>query len=360
MNWRVVFSIVRKDMVDAVKNMYLLFVMIMPIGMSLLFQLIIPNEQEISQMSIVIYDPQNSRLSNMIQSYQGVEVVAALSENEVVERVQNDKAIVGGLVIPAGFDAALDAGQKPPVHAYIGPNASGIQQSIFRGIVTDQAWLLVRQDFPIELTWSDQQTAEGAGPSMPFNMEAYLLMVLLLMALSMVGSFVVPYLMVEEKEKHTLEALLVAPGGPAEVAAGKAIVGMIYSLLTGSILLVLNNGFAGQWLITILATVLGALFLVGVGLLMGTAFKVMNQVNIFSSVVMLAMLVPSWVGIFTLPEPMMILIKIIPTYYVSKVATLALDSKATLANTALGLSVLAVGIAFVYAAVVWILRRERK
>jgi ABC-2 type transport system permease protein len=360
MNWRVVFSIVKKDMVDAVKNFYLLFVMIMPIGMSLLFQLIIPNEQEMSRMSVVIYDPQNSRLSSMIQSYQGVEVVAALSESEVVERVQNDKAITGGLVISAGFDAALDAGQKPPVHAYISPNASGIQQSIFRGIVTDQAWLLVRQEFPIELTWGDQATGEGTGPSISLNMDTYLLMVVLLMALSMVGSFVVPYLMVEEKEKHTLEALLVAPGGPAEVAAGKAIVGMVYSLLTGGILLALNNGFVGQWPITILAAVLGALFLVGVGLLMGTTFKVMNQVNIFSSVIMLAMLVPSWVGIFTLPEPMMAVIKIIPTYYVSKVAMLALESKATLANTALGLSVLTVSIVIVYAAMIWMLRRERK
>jgi hypothetical protein len=125
-------------------------------------------------------------------------------------------------------------------------------------------------------------------------------------------------------------------------------------------LLALNNGFAGQWPFTVVAIILGALFLVGMGLLMGSAFKVMHQVNIFSSVVMLVMIIPSWVGIFTLPEPMMVLIKLLPTYYISKIAMLALENQATLANTALGLGVLTASIAIVYTAVVWVLRRERK
>jgi ABC-2 type transport system permease protein len=360
MNGRVVLSIVKKDMVDAIKNYYLLFTMILPIGMSLMFQLIFPNEQEMGQLKIAIYDPENSRLVGLIQAYEGIEVVSVLSAEDVIERVRDDKTITGGLVIPAGFDAALDAGAKPHVRAYIKPDASSIQQAIFRGMVTDQAWLLVRQEFPIQLTWGDEEFVGSDGLTMSFNVDVYLLMVVLMMALSMVGSFVVPYLVVEEKEKHTLEALLVAPGGPVDVAAGKAIVGLIYSLLTGIILLVLNNGFAGQWPVTLLAAFLGAMFLVGLGLLMGTAFKTMSQVNIFSSVVMLSMLLPSWVSIFTLPEPLMAAIQLVPTFYVSKIATLALASKATLGNIAPGLSALGISIVIAYAAVVWLLRRERK
>jgi ABC-2 type transport system permease protein len=363
MNWRVVFSIVRKDMVDAIKNFYLLFVMIMPIGMSLMFQLVFPNEQEMSQMTIVIYDPENSRLSSMMQAYQGVEVVAAISAEEVANRVNGDKAITGGLVIATGFDAALDAGEKPQVRAFINPDASSIQQAAFRGIVTDQSWLLVRQEFPIELIWGDEQSAgssDATGPDMPFNLDIYMLLVVLMMGLAMVGSFVVPSLMVEEKEKHTLEALLVAPGGPTEVTTGKAIVGMVYSLLVAGILLAMNNGFAGNWPFTLIAIGLGSLFIVGVGLLMGTAFKVMSQVNIVSSIVMLVMIIPSWVGIFTLPEPLGTLVNFIPTFYVSKITSLALTSKATLANTGSSLVLLSLSVVIVYAAVVWMLRRERK
>ncbi len=39
MNWRVVLAIARKDIVDAFNNRYILFTLVMPIGISLLFRL---------------------------------------------------------------------------------------------------------------------------------------------------------------------------------------------------------------------------------------------------------------------------------------------------------------------------------
>ncbi|MFZ6026399.1 MAG: ABC transporter permease [Chloroflexota bacterium] len=362
MNWRVVFSIVRKDMVDAVKNYYLLFCIVLPIGMALLFQLVMPNEEEMAHLKVALYAPETSRLALLVQGYAGVEVVAVPAADEVVERVENDKTITGGLVLPPGFDATLSAGEKPVVKAYLSPRASPIQQSVFRGMVTDQAWLLVRQDFPIELLWDSEQTIEGKqhGPQSGLDIDTYLLMVMLLMGLAMIGTFVVPSLMVEEKEKHTLDALLVSPGGPLEVTAGKAIVGMIYSLLVAGILLAMSDGFAGNWPFTVLAVILGALFIVNVGLLMGTAFKVMNQVNAFSSFVMLLLIFPSWMGMFALPEPLAVLVNFVPTYYIAKIATLAIAGNATFANTASYLAILAVCVVAAFAGVTWALRRERK
>lgn len=372
MNWRVVFSIARKDLLDAIKNLYLLFTMVLPIGMSLLFRVVLPMDDEIGRVKIVVYDIAGSTLSSNLQAHTDIEVLSVSSEQQVFDKLQADKEIAGGVIIPQEFDAALAAwengsGEKPVVRAIVNGRATGIQQSIFRSALVDQTWLLVRQDFPVELAWDDpalqaatSSTANDNQFNSPFSIQHYLLLVVLMMGLAMVGSFVVPSLMVEEKEKHTLDALLVAPGGPAEVVAGKAIVGMIYSLLVGGILLALNDGFNGVWPLTLAAILLGSLFIVSVGLLMGSLFKVMHQVNIASSLLMLVMIIPSWVGIFSMPAPFDQLLGIIPTYYLSEVVKLALAGTATLANTWSSLAILAGGTGLVFVAIVWALRREQK
>ena len=118
----------------------------------------------------------------------------------------------------------------------------------------------------------------------------------------MVGIFVVPYLLVEEKEKGTLKAVLVSPATYADVVAGKGLVGLFYALLVAVILLLLNGGFGGNVVITLLSVVLGSIFLVQVGLLMGAAFKAINQVNSWSSIVMIVLMLPGMFGDF-LPPP---------------------------------------------------------
>lgn len=369
MNWRVVFSIARKDLVDAIKNMYLLFTMVLPIGMSLMFQLMLPNEQEIGQVKIVIYDPAGSQLLAKLQAHVDIELISVANEQQVYDKLQADQEIGGGVIVPADFDAAFQAalagtGAKPQVRAIVNGQASSLQQGIFRQALVDQTWQLVRSDFPVEMVWNDPSMVQGSQDNTNqgnefFSLDSYLLLVVLIMGLAMIGAFVVPSLMVEEKEKHTLDALLVSPGGPAEVAAGKAIVGMVYSLLVGGILMAINDGFSGNWLFTVLAVVLGSLFVVALGLLMGSLFKVMHQVNIASSVVMLLLIIPSWVGIFTVPAVLNQLIRVIPTFYLGEVIKLSLAGNATLANTWLNLAILAGSTVLVFVGIIWALRRDR-
>lgn len=369
LNWRVVFSITQKDLMDSIKNMYLLFAMVMPIVLSLMFGLLIPNQQEMEQIKIILYDPGKSRLAASVRSLTNLEISEAASEQAVQERLKSDKSIIGGLVIPPGFDAAVDAGQKPQLFAYVNEKAGTIPSSVFSGIVTNMVWGLVRQEFPAQVVWNDQTTpqqseqssgSEQGSGNMGFKFDQYMLNMLAVMALTMVGVFAVPALIVEEKEKHTMDVLLVAPGGAVEVTLGKAIVGMVYCAIIVLILMVLNKGFVGNWPVTLLALLLGALLCVGLGLLMGAVFKTMHQVNTWSSILMLLLLFPSWVGIFGLPDLVEKAMALIPTYYLSQVVQLAQAGKATLAGVWVNLVVLAACTLATYAGVIWLLRREQK
>ena len=59
------------------------------------------------------------------------------------------------------------------------------------------------------------------------EMDRFMTVMLLVLSIVGIGVFVVPSLLVEEKEKQTLKFLLVSPAGPVEVVAGKALVGLV-------------------------------------------------------------------------------------------------------------------------------------
>ena len=105
---------------------------------------------------------------------------------------------------------------------------------------------------------------------------------------------------------------------------------------------------------------LGSLFVVGVGLLMGGVFRNTNQVNTWSSVVMLALMAPGWVGTLS-PNPVVDqVLQAVPTYYLAWVLGLALAGEAAPGRVAVDLAVLAGSALVLLGLVVWSLRRVKR
>jgi ABC-type multidrug transport system permease subunit len=110
-----------------------------------------------------------------------------------------------------------------------------------------------------------------------------------------------------------------------------------------------------------MAVVLGSLFLVQVGLLLGAAFQTTSQVNTWSSMIMLLFLLPAMFGDFlTPPEPIPTLMRLIPTSYMTNTISLAMSNKATVGTVGLNLAILAASAMVAFGAVIWVLRRERQ
>ncbi|RPI57979.1 MAG: ABC transporter permease [Chloroflexi bacterium] len=356
MNWRIVAAIARKDIVDAVKNLYVLFSLVLPVGVFLLFGLMFPDADEIGTMTVAVYDQGDSRLVSGLRAVPGVLVLEVDSEEELLAKTQ--KTVVAGLVLPAGLDAAVQAGQQPEVAAYLNMKRGGGQRAALQRLVEQQIWGLVGRAEPARITWhaAGQPAAGQAAPE--FQIDRYLLIMIVVMGLAMTGAFVVPTLLVEEKEKHTLAALLLSPARPVEVVMGKALTGLFYSLLLAGLLLVLDRGWMGNWPVTLVAVVLGSFFAVTVGLLMGGLFRTTNQVNTWSTVAVLAIMAPSWTTMIDSPPAMDVALRLIPTYYLGHALQLSLAGEATLAGVWLDFAGLAGGTALLLAAVVWTWRRE--
>jgi len=321
MNWGVVAAIARKDIVDAVRNRYLLVALMTPLFVALLFRVLLPGLNSLSSMTIVVHDPGASQLVSKLAASPQIKLIKAGSVEGLANEVEKSNA-VGGLAIPASFDADVAAGKQPELTAYLNNKENNIKQAAFKQLLEQQVLGLVKP-VPARLLWIDVAKEPGAPAPAGFNLNQMLFPLLLLITFGMSGALVVPLLLVEEKEKHTLDFLLTSPASLTEIVAGKALTGVVYSLLIAAVILALHHKLVGNWPLTLLTLLSGLLFVVAIGLFMGSLFQNTMQVNTWASLVVMVLMAPS----FPMPGMSVALetaSRLIPTYYFVEALKLSL------------------------------------
>jgi len=354
MNFRVVAAIARKDLVDAVRNRYLLVALLTPLLVAILFRVLLPGAGG-SSLTIVVNDPANSHLISELRASSRIKLVDVRSPEEVPNEVEKSKA-VGGLAVPTNFDADVAAGKQPELTIYVNNKKSAIEQATLKQLLETRVLSLVKQPAPARLTWIDMAKEEGAEPRGSLSLNQMLVPLLLLMTFGMSGALVVPLLLVEEKEKRTLDFLLTSPASLTEIIAAKALTGVVYSILIAGILLAINYKVVGNWPLTILTVLLGMVFVVAVGLFMGSLFQNTMQVNTWASIVLFAILTPGFPAL-SLPAVFEKALHLIPTYYFVEALKVSLSGTSS-ARIWGHLAIVLVCTFLAFAAATWGLRRQ--
>ncbi len=366
-------------MVDAVVNLRLLMSMIMPILMSVLFGSLFGGLQDGSvpasiasapgpPIVVPVYDAGESQIVYLLQASESFEVRPVASSEEM-QQVLTREGLSVGLILPQGFDMALVEGTQPVlqlmVHHRPEDDSAAVwqrtHQEALRAWLTRTLWDRTDQPFPSVVTAEALALPEeGSLNQRQENMALWLVM-----SLVTTGVYVVPTLLIEEKQSHTLNAVLVTPAGYGDLVLAKAIVGLVYALLAGGLILGLNDGLVANAGLVIGAVFVGALVLVQVGLLLGGLFDDTATFNTWSTLIMLALMLPGVVhslsasGLFRLDSVQWI-VRLLPTQYVLEVVYAALSNQ--LAPKHVGAQVGLLGgaaILFFFATVVALRRRER-
>lgn len=356
MSWRVVAAIAQKDLIDAIRNRYLLVALLTPVSVALLIRLMVPSVDSLKSLTIVVHDPGRSALVSQLRAVQRIKLVEADSETDVKAEVEKIDAN-GGLVVPTNFDADVAAGKQPKLTAYLNNNKNAVEQARFRIVVERQVAALVERPPPAELNWINVSEETGTSTAGGIDLSQMLLPLLLLLTFGMTGALVVPLLLVEEKEKRTMDFLLTSPAKLTEVIAGKALTGVVYSVLIAGVLLAFNRHLVGNWPLTTLTILLGLLLIVAIGLLMGSLFRTTMQINTWASLALLLLITPSFPFLGS-PAMLETAMRFIPTYYF--VEALKMSLAGTSAPRLWGYLAVVLGCTVVtFLAVTWAMRREQ-
>lgn len=216
-------------------------------------------------------------------------------------------AVDMGIVIPAGFDSSVAAGEETEIIAYIWGESLAKDRTILKATVVDNVREVAGQETPVAI----EAITLGDEESIPWNDR--LLPFIVLITVFIGGSFLPAVSVINEKEKKTLDALVVTPTSAEEVFMAKGLLGVILSLLMGIAILVLNQAFGAQPLLLVLVLVLGAIMAAELGLVCGALIKDTTTLFAIWKSAGIVLFAPAFVYLF--PQIPEWVAKIFPTYY---------------------------------------------
>jgi ABC-2 type transport system permease protein len=306
MSLRRVSVLLGKEFLQGSKNYIFIMAIVAPVLISLVLSLVF-GTLFTEKPKLGIMDEGQSQLVTMIQELDSVITKEYGSISELKQATESG-AVDMGIVLPEDFDTAVTRGETVTIEAYIWGESLAKNRTILPATIADLVRELGGQEVPVEI----ESVTLGDEASIPWSDR--LLPLIVLMAVFLGGIMLPATSIIDEKQKKTLEALVVTPTTIGDIFIAKGLVGALLSLFTGVAILVLNQAFGAQPLLLVLVLALGAIMAAEVGLLGGalikditTLFAIWKAAGILlfgPAIVFMFPQIPEWVA------------RIFPTYYV--------------------------------------------
>jgi ABC-2 type transport system permease protein len=351
---RVILAIASKDVVDAIKNKSILSQLFTVAFIIVLYRFLPAFESGDALPRLVLYDAGSSKWVAELEGSAAFDLVVTDSQAGMEAYVEDMDTVVLGLVLPSDFDARNSNGQEIELEGYFVHWASekkiGEVRSFFEEKVEEVIGSPVRIHTEGNVVYS---IPDSRGLSFLTSLTAVLVMLI-------AGAFIVPILVLEEKENKTLDALLVSPADPGLVLLGKALSGSIYCIIAVAAVMVLNHALVTQWWLSVVAVFCGVSFNVGVGLLLGSIFEVKQQLTIWGFVLINILGIPMFLSIMEdiIPTNIMTVIHFIPTVALAKIFRVSFSDIASLRLFGPELAIVLTSTLIIFTGVLWVMRRS--
>ncbi|MCP5101534.1 MAG: ABC transporter permease [Chloroflexi bacterium] len=355
--WRIVWALIRKEVINIVQHPHYLIMMATPLLISLMFRFFFPAIlfQE-DRLKVAIAAPAGSALVIALEARDDVDVEVVADETAVLASFADE--VTAGLVLPDGFETAVAAGESPPLTIYLHDNAPDKFQSQVQHILSEQIWALQNAAPPANLSWELTDGNVGA-PLLNSSVNNYMFITVATLGLSMVGIGLLPQIMTEEKEKSALIPLMASPVTYADYIVAKAAVGLVYTIILVALIALTSDQTVQHGTVAATAFLLGAIFFTGVGLILGIQLKTKAQCNAWTGIMILLFYLPIWFSIGSLdslPVGAAILLQLIPTHYLVDMFTFAVTGSNS--GFVPSLLIFIVTTVLIYIVVVWMVRKR--
>jgi len=240
------------------------------------------------------------------QEVDGIEVTL-LDDVDDLHRDVESHGLDAGMVLPHGFDAAVAAGEQPDLLFYVSGESLASNRVILAMTTIDLVRGVSGSDPPVTVV----VTPVGDEDFVPVGDRLLPLMVAY--AVMIAALFVPAASLVDEREKRTLDAVLVTPTRMSEVLLGKAMFAVTLAVIMGVVTLVLNGAFGGNPGTMILFLFIGSVMMAEMGLMLGLWSK--DITSLYTAVKAGGILVFLPVFFVLFPGLPQWIPKLIPTYY---------------------------------------------
>jgi len=171
---------------------------------------------------------------------------------------------------------------------------------------------------------------------------------------ALVSAFVVPLMMVEEKERQTIRFLLVSPASIVDVIAGKTFAGIVFCLATSGIGIIFSSeAVSGISVGSLAVLALGSILFTGVGLLSTSFCRTSLQANTWAGIPLIVLFFGLIGELLPLGNTLVALVKLIPAHSAGVLLRASMNGSPLLENLALHAFYLVAWIAAIYSLTIW-------
>jgi ABC-type transport system involved in multi-copper enzyme maturation permease subunit len=278
---RIVMAIARKDIGEAVKSRTLA---VIAIGVVLLMLTgpalsMLTNR---SQPLLVMLAPAGTGVFEALEKRQDMRLAVVDTQAEMNSIILQPTQTILGVILPD--DISVDTAKEITLQGFTAHwvSSSNLSQRVtfFETALSSAAGISIQINTDHPRLYPSQ--ADGNQYSM--------ISLSLLTMIILVGMAMVPLLFIEEKENHTIEALLISPARFWQIVTGKLLAGGVYCLVAASIVLLFNYRMVVHWEVMLGTVIIGTCFTVAVGLLIGILFDNAASMGLWTSMLTLLLL----------------------------------------------------------------------
>jgi ABC-2 type transport system permease protein len=338
MNWQIIRTLIAKDVSLYFRNTFFAVVTLGVLAASLAIYLLMPDTAE-AKFKIAIYPAAVPAAVQKAFTDRTIEVSTFASEAAMRSAVEAGQYRVG-IVLPPEAQTAITTGASARITAYYPP---GIPENLNRAfndllviVFNDVSYAASNQ--PLNIKRHEEVLGyDLAGKAISPRDRMLPLFVVALFVMETLG---LATLLAEEVERGTVRALLITPMRLRELFVGKSVMGLALALVQAGLLITLTGNLGYQPVLILVALVLGALLITGVGFLIASVARDMMSVLSWGMLAVIVLGIPS-VGIM-FPGAISDWVRLIPSHYLVDTLHRVLNFNATWGDVSVNLMVLLV------------------
>jgi len=286
----IIFAIARKDIYEAITNKRVVTILITALLMAMFYRYLPNLHYNSAQPTVFLYDASGSGLEEALENGGQVTLRSVNDPSHIIPLIRESDAPEIGLVASQDVDRALANGETPVLDGYM------------------VHWLSERQVENL-LAHSERAASQALGTSVRIELQepvslspdtyglGFLAATTSLFTLAFCGVALVPNLMIEERQRKTLNALLVSPAGAIDILLGKALAGLFYSMIFILVIGTLFSPLIIRPLVTLLIALVVASLFILLGLLLSQIIKNQAQFSIYGMAIFIPLLLPQFLGV---------------------------------------------------------------
>jgi ABC-type Na+ efflux pump permease subunit len=317
MSWQTIRALVAKDLTLFFRNRFFAFITVAALLAYIVIYFLMPDDVD-ETLRIGFYMSEQPPAITELLAGEGLEVYYADSEQDLKDAVLNAE-VTAGYAFPDEFMTSLVNEENPVIEVYFPADLPQEAKDIYILLLKELSFTMVGQ--PLNIEFSEEIIGvDLVGQQIPLRDRMLPMIAVFILMIETMG---LASLLSGEIEAKTLQALLITPLTVRSLFIGKGITGVGMAFVQALILVAITGGLNNQPVIVLIALLLGALLVTGIGFLLASAGGDLMGILAWGVLAILVLSLPAFGIIF--PGTISNWVRAVPSYYLVDTINRALN-----------------------------------